>query len=174
MRVIPGHPALLPLIVVKDLSTALEQFVGLGNVSAGVGIYGEAAAYALVWELGSRRLKRPGPKTLWSVNREGERAILTKQAPFGYVTPTDEFWPIIEEEIAHIDWGEADNNKEMVMLIEIALDNASQRIAKIIAGRAPVDSGALRAGIMGVDTDETDFLNMDEDSDLEAGGTLIL
>lgn len=149
----------------------MSQFVGLGKLSAGVGVYGPASAYALVWELGSKRLKRPGPKTTWSVNRNQERAILTKQAPMGYVTPTDGFLEIIENAVLEIDFSKATTSKEAVMLIETALDNASQQIAKVIADRAPVDSGTLRSDIMGVDSDESDFLDSEDD---EADGTLIL
>jgi hypothetical protein len=163
----------MPLLTFKDLSSALSEFVGLGKLSAGVAVYGEASAYALVWELGSRRLKTPGPKTLWGVNRNEEKAILTRQAPSGYVTPTNEFWPIIEDEIKQVNFAEASNAKEMMMLIEVALDNASQRIARVIAQRAPVDSGTLRSEIMGVDSDETDVLDIGSD-DLEAGGTFVL
>lgn len=171
---LPGRPSFQPLLTIKDLSNALSEFVGLGKARAGVGVYGEASAYALVWELGSRRMKSPGPKTMWSVNRNEERAILTKQAPIGYVTPTDEFFGIIEEEINNINFGRAATAKDMVNLLDIALDNASQRIAKIIAQRAPVDSGTLRSEIQGVDSDESDFLDMGQDADLEASGTLIL
>jgi hypothetical protein len=174
MTFVPIRPAMLPLLVFKDIPNALAELVGLPKMRAGVGVYGEASAYALVWELGSRRMKRPGPKTTWSVNRNQEKAILTMQSPFGYVTPTSGFDEIIQDEIAKIDFGKPASPREMTMLLELALDNAAQQIAKIIARRAPVDSGALRSEILGVDTDESDFLDMGEDADVEASGTLIM
>jgi len=174
MRLSPGRPNFYPLVTIKDLTTALSEFVGLDKVSAGVGVYGEAAAYALVWELGSRRLKSPGPKTLWSMNRNQEEAILTKQAPFGYVTPVDGFYQIMQEEIGDCNFTRAHTPKEMVALLEIAMDNAAHRIAKIIASRAPKDSGTLSSQILGIDADEQDFLDLSADAESEAGGTLIL
>ena len=163
-----------PLLMIKDISSALAQYMNLPEITGGVGVYGPAAAYALVWELGSRRLKSPGPKTLWSKNRLGKKAILTKQAPHGYVTPTDEFWHIIENEIVKVKFEQARSKKDLVYMLENAMDNASHRIARVIAQRAPVDSGQLRTDIQGVDTDEADFLDSIEDADLEASGTLII
>lgn len=162
---------MLPLLLFKDIPSALEEFIGLDKLAAGVGVFGNAADYALVWELGSRRLKSPGPKTLWSTNREGEQAILTKQAPYGYVTPVDEFWPIIYSEVNAVDFTRARTPREMTLLLDVALDNASHRIARIIAQRAPVDSGDLRSQIQGIDADELNSLSIEDSED---DGTLIL
>jgi hypothetical protein len=159
------------MLVIKELPAFMQEFVSLGKITVGVGVYGSAAAYALVWELGSRRLKSPGPKTMWSTNRDGERAILTTQAPHGYVTPTDEFWPIIEEEVGRINFGNAKTSKEAALRLEVALDNASHRIAAIIAQRAPVDSGDLRSQIMGIDADEMQSMSIEDSED---SGTLII
>jgi len=167
MRFSPGSPSFVPIVLIKDVSTILQEFTGLGKLSAGVGVYGEASAYALVWELGSRRLKHPGPKTIWSVNREGQKALLTKQAPFGYVTPVDEFWPIIDDALNQVNFAKASTSKELVLMLEIALSNASQKISHIIAQRAPIDSGDLRASIGGVDADELEDMGLDS-------GTLVL
>ena len=163
-----------PILVIKALDNALSEYANLTNVSAGVGVYGSASAYALVWELGSRRLQSPGPKTVWSVNRNKQRAILTKQAPFGYVgIAVNQMWPIIKDELSKVDFSGTDS-RASVLRLQVAMDNAAQRIAKIVADLAPVDSGDLRSQILGIDSDEIDFLDSGDDSDLEAGGTLLL
>lgn len=55
------------------------------TMASGVKVVGPAVGYALCWEWGSARIKKPGPKTLWSTNPEGQPAILTRTAPFGFV-----------------------------------------------------------------------------------------
>lgn len=162
-------PSLMPLTVFDDLDGFLKEIENLKSVSGGVGVYGAAAAYALVWELGSLRLKSPGPKTLWSMNRNDEIAILTRQAPRGYVgIISDQFWPIIEKHMSEVHFGSSNLQLEM----EVAMDNASQEIAGLIREIAPVDSGDLRSGIQGISTDEVSVLK--KASKLEASGTLIL
>jgi hypothetical protein len=153
----------------KNVSTYLSELDGIDTISGGVGVYGSAAAYALVWELGSLRLKHPGPKTLWSINRNDKIAILTKQAPRGYVgILSDQFWPIIEEELSKVSF----SGSNIRLKLEVAMDNASQRIAKLVADKAPVDSGDLRSQIMAVDSDEASFLS--QANSIESTGTLIL
>jgi len=166
------RPSLRPLIAFQNLDTYLEEFKNIGNLSGGVAVYGSAAAYALVWELGSLRMKQPGPKTLWSVNRNDERAILTKQAPFGYVGYiSEEFWPIIQEELQKVNYSSKDSRR-MRLELEVALDNASHKIAELVRSFAPVDSGDLRSQIQGVDSDETSLLSTAISS--ESAGTLIV
>jgi hypothetical protein len=164
----PG-PSLVPLVVYEDISKVVDSLTKLPSLSGGIGVYGSAAAYALVWELGSKRLKKPGPKTMWGINRYGKRRIFSTQAPGGYVgILEDEFWPIIEEEIMQVDF----LAKDAGLRLEIALDNASQKIAQLVRQYAPVDSGDLRSQIYGIDTDEADILLAS--SDLESAGTLII
>lgn len=162
-------PSLMPLISIP-ITNYLSQLDDVGDdITGGVGVYGSAAAYALVWELGSRKLKSPGPKTLWSVNRDGDIAILTRQAPRGYVGfLSGEFWPIIEAELMSVDFGQPN----IRLRLEVAMDNASQKIAKLVSEAAPVDSGDLRSQILGVDSDEASMLS--QSSGLESGATLIL
>lgn len=167
---IPG-PSLLPLVALQKLDTFLSEFEGMDSISGGVAVYGSAAAYALVWELGSKRLKSPGPKTLWSVNREGEIAILTKQAPLGYVGfVSDQFWPIIEQELSSVKF-KSSTAAGLRIEIEVAIDNASMRIARILSDAAPVDSGDLRSQIQYVDSAEMSSQSM---TDLASRGTLLL
>lgn len=162
-------PLISPLLSIQSIPDYLSDLEDIQDISGGIGVYGSAAAYALVWELGSRRLKRPGPKTLWSVNRDGNIAILTRQAPRGYVGfISDQFWPIIEEELSKVNFA----SRSLKMQLEIAMDNASQKIARLVSDTAPVDSGDLRSQIQGVDSDEASFLGAA--SGLESAGTLII
>ncbi len=84
---------------------ALEQqildYVGTRpTIKISLSITGPAAAYALVWEWGSTRITKPGPKTTWGENPNGDRVILTKTAPLGYIrTNIPEFRKIIREEM---------------------------------------------------------------------------
>lgn len=164
-------PSLQPLLKFGNLQEFIKDFQGMDNLAGGVAVYGSAAAYALVWELGSLRAKKPGPRTLWSINRNGRRIIMSTQAPGGYVAINeDKFWPIIEAELDKVDYGQ--NAKRIQLEMSVAIDNASQKIARIVAETAPVASGDLRSQISGVDTDETSILG--NDSKLVSAGTLIL
>lgn len=164
------RPSLAPLVVFTEIEKFLQEFEGIGSVSGGVGVFGSAAAYALVWELGSLRLKQPGPRTVWGTNREGEKRIMSSQAPEGYVgVISDEFWPIIEEELGHLSFKGTDSH-EIRLELEVVIDNAMQRIARIISDAAPVDSGDLRSQIQYIDSGEMD---LQEATDLESDSTLI-
>lgn len=163
-------PSMLPLAVFDDIDTAsLDDLLNLMNVSGGVVVLGPAAAYALVWELGSLRLKKPGPRTVWGKNRDGQRRIMSSQAPEGYVgIIADKFWPVIEEALSHVDYG----SKAIQIQLEVAMDNASQKIASMVRDLAPVgDTGDLRTGIQGVDSSD-DVL--ESSVDLISGATLLL
>jgi hypothetical protein len=149
--IIPG-PNVTPSLMFTALDKFMAEFEGqIEPVYGGIAIYGPAASYGLVWEFGSSRMKKPGPKTLWGVNPLGEPAILSKQAPAGYIAiHEDEFWPIILEEMSRVEF-RSDTPDGIKLELEIAMDNASQRIARIVSDSAPVDSGDLRAGIQLVD-----------------------
>jgi hypothetical protein len=160
------RPSLRPLVVFPDIYKFLSEFEGIGSVTGGVGVFGSAAAYALVWELGSLRLKKPGPRTIWGTNRNGEKMIMSSQAPEGYVgVISDQFWPIIEQEVGKLTFRGTDA-RSIRLELEVVVDNAMQRIARIISDAAPVDSGDLRSQIQYVDSGEI--------SDLESDATLVL
>lgn len=167
---IPGPP-LQPLVTYDSLNTFLADYQNLKNVKAGVAVYGSAAAYALVWELGSLRAKKPGPKTVWGTNRYGDRIIMSSQAPEGYVgIVEDQFWPIIEAELDKINFSQPVQALQVEM--EVAFDNASIKIAQLIRSGAPADSGDLRSQIQAVNTDESDVLG--KSIEIESIGTLII
>lgn len=159
-----------PLVIFPNLQQFLKEFEGIGSVTGGVGVFGSAAAYALIWELGSLR-EHTGPKTVWGTNRDGDRRIFSSQAPEGYVgVVSDEFWPIIVEELGHLTFRGTDSHSIRLEL-EVVIDNAMQRIARIIADAAPVDSGDLRSQIQYIDSGEMDIQTA---TDLESDSTLIL
>jgi hypothetical protein len=150
-------PSMMPLAIFENIDTSsLDDLQNIKTISGGVSVYGPAAAYALVWELGSLRLKKPGPRTVWGTNRDGDRRIMSSQAPAGYVgIISNQFWPIIDQELRHVDYG----SKNVKLLLEIAVDNASQKIAQLIRDNAPVgETGDLRAGIQGIDSGEVSDL----------------
>lgn len=168
--VIPG-PSFVPLVRTENIDDVFSGFSGVHNVVGGVAVYGSAAAYALVWELGNRRQKTPGPKTRWGINRNDERVILTSQAPYGYVgIGSFAFWKIIEEEIGAVSFSSG-SAAEINVRLSVAIDNASQRIAQIIKSFAPVDKGDLVSQIQMVDSDESELLSS---SNASSDATLIL
>ena len=164
-------PSLTPIVRFENVNDFLSEFEGVQNVVGGVAVYGAAAAYALVWELGSRRLKSPGPKTLWSLNRDGDIAILTRQAPRGYIGfHGDEFEAIIASEFSKVKFSSS-TAKGLYLEMSVAMDNASQRIAALISSYAPVDTGELASSIEMVDSDDMGSMGS---SNAESDGTFVL
>lgn len=161
-------PSPMPLAIFDDIDTAsLDDLENIKTITGGIGVFGPAAAYALVWEMGSKRTQT-GPKTVWGVNRDGEVRIFSMQAPAGYVgVISDQFWPIIEHELSKVDYG----GRNIQIQLEVAVDNASQRIARLVSDNAPVDSGDLRAGIQYLDSGDPTLGGATE---LISGSTLLL
>jgi hypothetical protein len=157
-------PSLMPLAIFDNIDTSsLDDLEHIKNISGGIAIFGPAAAYGFVWELGSLRLQQPGPRTVWGSNRDGDRRIMSSQAPRGYVgIISDQFWPIIEAAIQKVDFG----GKSIQLQLEVAIDNASQKIANMVRNLAPVgETGDLRTGIQGLDSSDTllDTINTESD-----------
>lgn len=150
---------LTPSIEFKNLAGFLAELEGMDEpVIGGVGVYGSAAAYALVWEYGAPppwRMKKPGPKTLWGTNPLGETKIMTRTAPEGYIAiHEDDVWPILEEELGKVKFSSGTTDGIRLEL-EVAVDNAGQRLARLISDSAPVDSGDLRSQIQYIDSADT-------------------
>jgi hypothetical protein len=145
------RPKLAPRMSIQNLEQFLIQIEGIDRpLSGGVAVYGVAAAYALVPDYGWDR--GPGPRTLWSTNVKGRKAIMSRQAPTGYAAIHEkEFWPIIQDELSKVKF-DARSETEMRLRLEVAVDNASQRMAHIIAESAPVDSGDLKSGVQIIDS----------------------
>lgn len=112
-------------------------------IEAGVAVEGEAASYALTWEWGSARMEKPGPKTALSTNPDGELAILSRQAPHGFIRVNQErYLQIAREEMRRIQFSESS--------IRGAMDETAERCADLIAETAPVDTGELSGSIRAV------------------------
>ena len=128
---------------------AILEYMGTRpTIRVSLSITGPAAAYALVWEWGSARLDKPGPKTMWGINPDGESVILTKTAPYGYIrTNIPKFRQIIREEFDMVDWAAVSvrNLKKTVMGV---LQAAGERCAEVIAAAAPYDTGQLKEAIL--------------------------
>ncbi len=137
---------------VKNIDRFVDQFKlggGRPTVKMGLKITGPAAAYALVWEFGRADIK-PGPKTLWGTNPDGERRVLTRTAPSGYIRVNkNKFRLIIRDEMKKIVWRKI-KPREIPNAVQWALEKAAPRIADLIAETAPFDTGALRAAIRAV------------------------
>ena len=117
------------------------------TIKISLSITGPASQYALVWEWGSVRLSKPGPKTTWGENPDGDRVILTKTAPYGYIrTNLPEMRKIIREEFETVDWAGVPLRKIGKTVTE-TLELAGGRIAELIAQSAPYDTGELREAI---------------------------
>lgn len=157
-------PSFVPLVKMVE-SKAFANLDALpSTLSIGVGVFGPATAYALVWELGSNKLKKPGPKTVWGVNRLGQKKILTKQAPKGYAGVNGKkCQKILYKALQDVKFDISDMQTSKVAL-EVAMDNAAQQIAGLIRQSAPVGEGTLRAGIQAIYTDEDSLLEMSDQS----------
>jgi hypothetical protein len=140
---------------VKNIDTVASAIYTAGTtrprISTQVVISGPAAAYALVWEYGSLRLSKPGPKTQWGMNPDiGEFRILTKHAPQGYIRVNKHMYrQFVREEMAKIMWGRV-ALKNISSMVESVLTAAGARCADLIANTAPIDTGALRDAIRAV------------------------
>lgn len=119
------------------------------SVRFGLNITGPAAAYALVWEFGRVGIK-PGPKTTWGTNPDGERVVLTKTAPRGYIRVNRaKYRKFVREEMKKIQWSRM-NISQVRGAVEWALQKAAARCADLIADTAPYDTGDLRSAIRAV------------------------
>jgi hypothetical protein len=89
---------------------------------------------------------------LWSTNPDGEPAILTLTAPFGYIRSNNlAYWQIIKEEFAKASLGDTPVDQWEDKIRAMA-NTVSERCAKVMSDAAPIDSGDLRSSIEGVDT----------------------
>lgn len=170
---VPG-PQLSPKLQIVKLEQFLIELEEIDEpIVGGVAVFGPAAAYALFSEYGFA--SGPGPRTKWGVNPLGARAIMSRQAPRGYIAiHEDEMWPIFVEELAKVNWA-ANSSTQLRLRIEVAIDNADQRIAQIISESAPVDSGDLRTGIDIVDSSNASgLLDVEDLASSEAGHTFFL
>ena len=117
------------------------------GIKTGIVSVGPASAYAGVWEWGSSRISKPGPKTTWGVNPNGDRVILTITAPSGYIrVHAQEFKTIIKEEFAKANFKSAGIDG-LAKEIQKVYDRAILRCLEIIKEGAPEDTGALKESL---------------------------
>ena len=117
------------------------------RIQAGVKIVPPGSGYAYVWEYGSARIKKPGPKTMWSTNPLGQRAILTIQAPQGWVRVNRQrYEAILKDKVSKINWSQVGPNGWRDAL-QNAANEAAEESAVVMQETAPVDSGQLRSDI---------------------------
>lgn len=138
------------------------------RIDAGVKVVGAPTAYALVWEWGSARIKKPGPKTTWGVNPARKRVVLTLTAPYGYIRSNrQEYLRILRQEWRVLSFAiqQADLGRLKGAMIDMA-KRAATRCALIIRNAAPFDNGDLRDGIRPAYPDDP-VLRAGEDTEFE-------
>lgn len=149
-------PALSMIPDVKGLQEVLAPIMSGTQeiVRGGVMSYGEAAAYALVWEFGNARQTKEGPKTTLGITPDGEQVWLSIQAPSGYIRIHDaEFREILTEELGRVLIFSTNLRKEL----EDASYRAARRIAPLIESTAPVDEGKLVASVLALYANDPDL-----------------
>lgn len=136
---------------IRNLEAISEAFLlGPGvrpSVRLGLVVTGEVADYALVWEWG-RVTCKPGPKTLYGLNPDGDMVVMTKTAPNGFIRVNKQkYRQIMRDELKAIPWKKIKKFSQIPPEIEKALNRAAPQCADIIAETAPYDTGALREAI---------------------------
>lgn len=150
----------------KKILDVMKKSADEGPVRGGVMSEGDAAAYALVWEWGNARQTQKGPKTVLGTNPDGEQVWLSIQAPFGYIRINeDEYVRILQEELEQADFGDLEGDTIRLELW-LASHRAAERIAEVIRGTVPVDTGNLQESIVAMDPDDPDLQGGDENLEL--------
>lgn len=139
------QPAIPIPTVLFELSKFLHELeLDSVEVQAGVASVGEAAAYALVWELGNAVQTKPGPKTTRGYNVEtGKMVWLTIQRPYGYIRLNENlYWEILRDEMSKVTFN-GNTASEINSELEGCSVRVMKRIAKLLEETAPVDKGTL-------------------------------
>lgn len=136
-----------------------RAFSALGEgwiVEAGVGVEGEAANYALVWEHGNMRQTKKGPKTVMGVDLEsGAKVWLSIQAPRGYVRINEpRYWEQVRRRLEEADFSGVSSAQEMKTILELTAFKIVQDMAEIMKETVPVDTGALQGEIQPVQAND--------------------
>lgn len=131
-------------VEVGGLSELLDALDPLFNVvTVGVASEGDPSDYALTWEFGQNLMiqSSPGPRTVWGTSGVGSFAIMSSQAPTGYIRINQEkFMAAVQKHMADVDWSDLAAIQDN---IEVAMNDAAEECRDIIAAAAPVDTGAL-------------------------------
>lgn len=121
------------------------------RVNAGVKITGDATQYALVWEWGSIRITKPGPKTQWGVNPDGEVRIMTITAPQGWIRVNkDKYRAIFLDELTRAQVFTKFPASQWQTQLQLILGYTSDRCASLMSDTAPYDTGLLSSSLIRV------------------------
>lgn len=133
------------------------------EIKAGVASVGDAAAYALVWELGNARQTKEGPRTTRGYNiQTGEVVWLTIQRPYGYIRINENlYWEALKDEMKKVKFS-GTNAREITEELEACAVKVAKRIVKIISQTAPVAEGKLRDSFEVVEPDDNLLEEKDE------------
>jgi bacteriophage HK97-gp10 putative tail-component len=137
-------PTVYPTAMFDKLDEFMLEFLEHDQeISAGVASFGDAAAYAEVWEWGNVRQTKPGPKTVLGQNPNGEQVWLSIQAPFGYIKINEnQYWEVLKEELGKVQF-KSTNARGITEELEKAAEKAMKIVAQIIGDHAPVDTEQL-------------------------------
>jgi hypothetical protein len=154
---------------VDGLDSLEDMIANLPQIrEAGVAVDGERAVVASVWEWGSARIHKPGPKTMWGENPDGDRVVLTITAPHGYIRVHHELYvQILQKEFGAIAWGSLPLS-QWPAAIDTMLTNAARQCSQLISESAPIDTGLLRASIHPIAPGDS-LLDEDEDTSFDLG-----
>jgi hypothetical protein len=132
---------------IQNLDKIADMFAALPEkLEAGVKVVGDATAYSLVWEHGSARMHKPGPKTVLSTNPAGQPAILSLQAPHGYIRINrQQYIEILHEQFSQLKLDGAP--RTWTSKLTKFLNTSADLCADVISETAPVDSGLLSESI---------------------------
>jgi hypothetical protein len=138
------HPTIYATALFDKLDEFMLEFKEHDQeISAGVASFGEAAAYAEVWEWGNARQTKEGPKTVLGINPDGDNVWLSIQAPVGYISVNENlYWDILKQELGKVKFSSS-NAKGITEELEKASLKAMKRIRDLIADTAPYDKGDL-------------------------------
>lgn len=154
-------------IEVHEDAKKLADAIAACAVSSQVGVAseGEAASYALVWELGNIRQTKKGPKTVRGVNlMTGESAWLSTQAPSGYVRVNEpQFLAFLDRAVEGIDFADLFSGGDAKGELTEALGKVGQSCLELIKATVPVDSGDLQGSLVLLGGDDTDLAEAEGD-----------
>lgn len=139
---------IIPTIEFDKLDEFLLEFEEHDlEVSVGVMVVGDAAAYAEVWEWGNTRQKKQGPKTVLGPNPNGEIVWLSTQAPEGWIRRNeDQMMVALVKELEKVTF-DSPNAAQMTKQMETAMRAGAEKAVEILKEHVPVDSGQLRDSI---------------------------
>ena len=113
------------------------------EISVGVMVVGDAAAYGLVWEWGNTRQTKQGPRTVYGPNPKGEIVWLSTQAPEGWISVNEgAMQAAFEKELQKAEFNQP-TARDMTRELEKRATAAAQAALRILRDHAPKDSGQL-------------------------------